>query len=552
MNPSPRALPAPAHRISAPAVARLGLALLGAATISLADGPVAPKADCERAVSELLKRRERGDLSADVLSELAGALDCSGRVEEALGATFMEFAPDTTGRMGLMLVRIRILRELGLDDVARKTEEDLGIALDASDPAPGQDRRLHWTWDTRPSISGSVAWIDQVDRPHSAILPLRYSALIDTSEAFRTSSKALLPATDSIVLEGGSIQVAGGLSWGGWSESGGFSVGPSGSAALPDDSTGWRSMTGGIDLNLLYAPLPSLSFLANLSASRSWFKVETGPMPTQDEFIAALNPTWKVGHWSFGAPQSIRTLRTNSDSWGWTGAHSASIGRTVGPWLNLSLSGTGTWYRDPTGSSDVELEYQVVIPRHNLTPSQSLYPAGSPTLQFLDSAVLGGQIQMAYPSLLTVPSNRDQSWLQAAFGAAASAGPWHGLTAGLSATWSETRYLHDQAGYFVNPVLAYSVDTGIALVIRDTASGQDYIVRSISPRDSALLVPLFWNHKRRDQCWTLQTTLTWKPKSWLSLRASWTWTRNISDLEDYVDGASYVRNVVSLSSSVSW
>jgi hypothetical protein len=44
----------------------------------------------------------------------------------------------------------------------------------------------------------------------------------------------------------------------------------------------------------------------------------------------------------------------------------------------------------------------------------------------------------------------------------------------------------------------------------------------------------------------------WKPRKWVSLRAAWTWSKNISNLEDYVEGASYVRDVVSFTGAVSW
>jgi hypothetical protein len=97
------------------------------------------------------------------------------------------------------------------------------------------------------------------------------------------------------------------------------------------------------------------------------------------------------------------------------------------------------------------------------------------------------------------------------------------------------------------------VDTSkipVVLVLRDSSSKAQYLVGSTT--QTAPLVPWLWTVHRRDQCWTTQVVAVWKPVRWASLRAAWVWSRNISNLDNYVDGASYIRNVVSLSGALSW
>jgi len=232
------------------------------------------------------------------------------------------------------------------------------------------------------------------------------------------------------------------------------------------------------------------------------------------------------------------------------------VGRSMANWLNVSLSGTGAWYNDPASATDMDMGYQTRLMRQNLTPGMPLFQNQGPTLANLDSTALEREIQASLQDSLWIPQSRNQSWVQYGLGLGIALGPWHGLSGGLSASWSQTLYSHTQSSYYVNPAYWYYDTIGWAgtIVFRDTISGQDYVVKSISPHDapSPSLVPATWSAHRRDQCWSTQTSLSWKAAKWLSLRAAWTWTRNVSNLEDYVDGASYVRNVVSLSSSVSW
>jgi hypothetical protein len=92
-------------------------------------------------------------------------------------------------------------------------------------------------------------------------------------------------------------------------------------------------------------------------------------------------------------------------------------------------------------------------------------------------------------------------------------------------------------------------------LLRDTATGSLYVFRQTENNSvsTETLVPfLLWRKSRRDQVWNTQISLSWRPWEWLSLRGTWTRIENISNLEDVLDDASYVRQVVSGSASVSW
>ena len=505
-------------------------------------GPTrAASPDCGAQVDKLLERREKGDSSANLLSELSRSLECAGRTEEALGATYMPTGRDTTGRIGLLALRADLLRELGLPEVARQTEMEIGAATVTEVAEPS----THWVWDQRPAFASTLAWIDQVDHPRTAILPLRYQGFLSPDSALRRTSGS--QATDSILLEGGTFQASANLSWGGWSELGGFGIGPSGSIALPDDSTGWRSASAGADLNAVLLPSTSTSLSLGISASRSWFHADGGPMPVQDEFVASLLPTWKTGRWTFTFPQSMRTQRTNSDPWAWSGSHGA--GATIAPvalW-KLSASASLSWFSDPSVRSDAPYTSQLVLEGKGLAAGDSLYSSTRTELA-LAMEMLSS---IADTSQMSWPLSRSQSWIQPGLGLGTTLGPWHDVVVGASVGWSQTRFTTRQEGWFVDPLDAAS-EFGYVVVLRDSTDGHRYVVRSTTRSDAPVLVPLDWSLRRRDDSWSMQLSLSWRPRKWANLRAAWSRTRNTSNLEEYVDGSSYVRDVVSLSGSASW
>jgi len=507
---------------------------------------------CLKAVPVFLERREQGDSSATLLADLAQALECGGRTEEAVGATYLPVGQDTTGRIGLILVRAHLLRGLGLEDVARQLEHEVGADLE---PVVAQvPVRSSWVADRRPSLSASLGWVDQVDHPRSAVLSRTYPVLLDSGLA--GANLASQRSNDSIRVEGGSLQASANLSWGAWSDVGGFALGPSGSIAIPDDSATWRSATFGGDLNALFGPAPSTTLALSLSGSRTWFRATSGPMSFQDEVSGGLTPSWKGGDWTLSLPQMLKAQRTGTDPVGWSGQHSFSLGRALLAWLNATLTTTGAWSIDGSAGNDEDRGYQLRVEGSGFLPGQKLYPSTNNLGGYLDSTRLAQRIQSASdshgPDTLHTPFYRNQSWTQFGLGAGIGLGPWRGLSGSINLGWNRTAYAHLQQGTYVDPYLAYSDSLGETLVFSDTTTHQDYVVRSISYRDSPELVPLAWSGRRRDQNWSIQISLNWKASPGIGARASWSGSRNVSNLQDMIEGSSYIRNVFSLSGTFSW
>gem|GEM_PF-1728130 len=519
---------------------------------------------CGDATDLFLSARSQGDSSANLLLKLSQALECNGHMEEALGATYLELGRDTTGRVDLLIYRDHLLRKLGLGDMAKQTEAELGIVDAGSGGA-----RSRWTWQGRPSLSANLGWSHEFDAPGAAsALSRADTALLNHTDGnVASNSNALTQVpSDSILLQGGSWDLSGGLSWGGSGDRGGLWLGPVGSVALDDDSLGWRSAGAGFDLNGVWIATRQISFQGDVSGERTWFATSSGPLPVEDDLGATLTPQWSRSSWEISLPQTLRTLRTNSSAWTWTGSHGLGISRTVNPMVKLSASAAWSWNLDPSGSLDDEVLAQVVE-GDSLAAGKGVYDVGlyAPNLtsnpgprhnnfnelNYL-TAVSEAQLQA-----FTYPLSRNTDWTQPGVGAGINLGPWHSLSLALSGQWAETIYTNDQEGVNVDPSLAdHNTDTTLSpypilLVLRDTTTKKEFLVGTTAA-DAPLVAWSPWKIHRVDQVWTAQATLVWKPKRWLSFRALWTWTRNISNVAQYLAGASYERNLVAGSGAVSW
>jgi hypothetical protein len=186
-----------------------------------------------------------------------------------------------------------------------------------------------------------------------------------------------------------------------------------------------------------------------------------------------------------------------------------------------------------------------------------LYTGNGLTSQFARNSPYLLNASVSDTQRVQIPVSRNADWTQDGLGVGATFGPWKSVVFAISGQWTETFYSHVQEGSQADPSYAYQysirVDTfnlPTVLVLRDSTTKNEYLVGDT--KSNATLVPWLWKIHRRDQCWTAQAIAIWKPWNWASLRASWTWSRNISNLAEYVDGASYVRNVVSVSGSLSW
>jgi hypothetical protein len=513
---------------------------------------------CQDATDLFLSARAAGDSSAALLAGLAQALECTGRMEEALGATYLRLGKDTTGRIDLLIFRDQLLRSLGLGDMAKQTETEMGIVEASSEMA-----RSGWTWQKRPTLTANLGWSHEFDAPGSPFsLNHNDSTLLRNSgtvPVFASEDALAQVASDSILLEGGSWDLSGALSWGGGGDRGGIWLGPTGSVALDDDSLGWRSAGAGFDLNWLWIASSQISVQGDVSGQRTWFAADSGPFPVEDDLGATFAPQWNRSSWEISLPQTIRTLRTNSSAWTWTGSHGLGISKTVNPMVKLSASAAWSWNIDPSGPVDDEV-WSMVVEGDSLAAGKGVLDVGlyapnltsgkSPIGKFTVPAYLA-TVSEAQLQGFAYPLSRNTDWTQPGVGAAVVLGPWSSLSLVLSAQWAETIYAHDQEGVNVDPSMADHLADTVLLVLRDTATKKEFLVGS-TKTDAPLVAWSPWRIHRVDQVWSAQTVLLWRPRKWLSFRASWAWTRNVSNVAQFLEGASYVRNLVAGSGAVSW
>jgi hypothetical protein len=508
---------------------------------------------CEDASGLFLVARQEGDSSFTSLVGLARSLECMGRLKEALGATYMVTKQDTTGRIDLLLERTILMRRFGLEELARQTEKEIGIVVVGEGAGSGGGQG-GWVWKKVPSLSWNAGWTDQIDRPHLAV-PLRHNDSM-LSVNWQSSRQASQPISDSITLQGGSWQSSAGLMWGGEWSSGSAWIGPSGSLTLLDNAWGWRSASGGLDMGAYWILAPRFILQGSISGNRIWFEVPSGPMPTQDDLVGSISPSWSPSGWSLDLPQTLHSLRMNSDQWILTGSHAVSVSRELLPGAKISAGGSWSWNLDPSGPVD---EYVLVrvVEGEGLDSAKNLYSAqlytGKPLTPLNTSSFLGSGGTGSDLEDVQLPYSRNTDWTQVGANGAITLGPWASVTLVLSAQWAQTDYSHDQEGPEEDRSLAAlgpAPDYAL-LVLRDSTTKNEFLVGSTT--SSVPLVPWrYWKIHRRDQCWTTQVVAVWKPVRWGSLRAAWTWSKNISNLDNYVDGASYIRNVVSFNGVLSW
>ena len=478
-------------------------------------------------------------------------------MEEALGATYLKLGKDTTGRIDLLIFRDQLLRRLGLGDMAKQTEAEMGIV----DATPGP-LSTGWAWQRRPTFTANLGWSHEFDAPGSPFsLNHNDSLLLNHAPGGKTLSQDALAqvASDSILLQGGSWDLSGAMSWGGSGGRGGIWLGPTGSLSLDDDSLGWRSAGGGLDLNWLWIATGRISFQGDVSGERTWFATSSGPLPVEDDLGATITPQWSRDSWDITLPQTLRTLRTNSSPWTWTGSHGLGISKTVNPMVKLSVSAAWSWNIDPSGPVDDEV-WAMVVEGDSLTAGKGVLNAGlytpnlnsdpPPGLNFSETRYLA-TVQESDLQGFTYPVSRNTDWTQPGVGATVALGPWSSLSLDLSAQWAETIYTHDQEGVNVDQSMADHLADTVLLVLRDTTTKKEFLVGSTTA-NAPLVAWSPWKIHRVDQVWTAQAVLVWRPKRWLSFRASWAWARNISNVAQYVDGASYERNLIAGSGAVSW
>ncbi|HNY29578.1 MAG TPA: hypothetical protein PKO15_01710 [Fibrobacteria bacterium] len=516
--------------------------LLGGARSWTATTPVE---ECVDVATASMDRLRQGDSSAPNLLRLSQALECMGRPEDALGATYFASRTDSTGWTDLLIYRAYLLRSMHLDDEAVKVEQELGGRLDSHGSSG-------WVFEPRPRLSFAVGWYRQVVTPKGAPLAALYAGWNDV-DWIKESRPTRLGKLDSVVIEGVQVPVSASMDWGAFTDRSSFMAALTWSTGLSSSLDRWRSQGLFAILQFDRDLTDWLASSVNATGSRSWYPVDGAPMAVEDEVAAGLSLVGRTppGNWTFSNTLHASCL---SPRWVWSGTHTLGWSRTWLERITPSVQGSFAWADDPNPSEMESIPAKVLLAqgiREGLAVTKVvlLDTAGKPVGEW-------AQIKKnAHPDSsvsrfgdIDYPLSIRQDWVQAGVGASLGLRPWKTLQCRLAATWLRTFFLEPQS----NTNLEYGdiyEDAGRAVLYQDPATRELYATRSNSLTG---LVPYSWTRRRRDDTWTVSAGLTWKALKWLSFQGTWTTAHTTSNVEDWLDGATSDKETISLGSSVSW
>lgn len=518
----------------------LGWIVLAAAG-AFADVPADKK--CTEAAGETMSKLRAGDSSATNLRKLSQALECMGRVEDALGATYFATKTDTAGWTDLLIYRAYLFRSLGMEDQAAKVEGELGIG--------GQAESTGWFVDRRPMMAASIGWVDQIHNPVQAS-QARQMSLWNAGYESNTGTLLLGPL-ETVKLEGRQIPVSASLAWTAFSQSWSGMISLGLDASLAEGFADVRSQGATLALEVNRPINQWLSAGFSVTAAKSWYPAEFGPMYTDELANAVITLTLQAPQGTFALGNSLQGSN-DGGPWSLVGCHSVSWTRAYWEVVKPSLQGSFVWVNDPVvtdlpsytaeiltaqGATAGMLVNDVILLDTNGNPvselqqgSHKAHPKAS------DSRVA----DLEYP--LAINQDRVQILVVGAL----RLGAFRGWTVQGSCSWSRSLYQNTQMG--PNMALEDIYQDGPYYVVYRAPGSEEYLVAK-NYRD-AVLVPASWSRKRRDDNWTYSASLAWKASKWLSFQGTWTSSRTESSLEDLVDGSSSTRETISLGSSLSW
>lgn len=518
--------------------------------------------ECGEAVSELLAARKSGDSSNVVMLGLSRALECEGRMVDALSATFADNRQDTAGRIDLLLFRAQLLRKVGLGDEADKVEREIGQFVSRTVDQSADAGSDPWIW----FFSGNVqaSWLYEGDAVQKA----------DSLEYYSTKAKGnvegistILP--DSVIITGAQVPVAGGVQFDAMKGNISVSLAVPGQLILAKTLDSWLAGSSGVRLSSTVQWSDAFGSDLVLSGNRTWYPVEDRSSLHRTEIVGQLSNKLKLGATTISQTNSIsRALGYSDEFSGYTGSHSVGVGRKL-PW-NTSVSANAgiAWFWDGSVDEFIDLPTRVVMVGNGRVGQATQRDT---SLQFLDTA--GRRIDpnsldpFTGPGMLALGAVPGQwtSYSSLAFPIQTAAG-FHRWNAGfavgqkptsrisLSASFDLTRtgWGSEYPGCYqdVDTVVTGLVSRGSVYLYRDARTGQDFWVKN--PAKSHLSLLLFRAGPRVD--WTTTTTLSASiafPKR-ISVAGAWTSVVNRSNLAAYISGASYTRSIWNLSASVGW
>lgn len=532
------------------------------------------KGDCRAAVAHLLQARGEGDSSNPVMLRLSQALECDGRMVDALSATYAGNESDTAGRVELLLFRANLLRKIGMEDEARVVEREVGerLATDLVEVrSNGFPESAVWDW----SVSLSVGGLHQGDAKKMADSLKIVGDFVRVGERGSDSSWAvdgsLQGWSDSMSITGAQIPV--GLSLGvqvfrdPWIAFLQLPV----QLAMDPDGSGWISGTAGLSLFGSWKWSPRLSTDASFAVDRTWYRMDEGDPIHQTEFVASLSGACDFGSWSLSEANSFKSSYDASDRRvGSNGSHSLSASVPLPKRFSVSFSGAYSWYLgtvattwDSTGLPAMWIHVDgAELGMSNKSPDLRFLDAEGNVLSFNDlqlkrawSGAAPGQFVETTGSFAYPLSSRSDCW-----GATGSIGLAQRPVPSVS--WSvvfdvgRTEWFADQIGAYLseeaiwNQLLENSKDELEPLYFyRDRSSGVDHWIPS--PLGSNI-GPVAFRRRRVDWATTLRLRARWTVFPRVSVAGGCSWTRNRSSMEHLLDGSSYTRTVWNASTSVSW
>lgn len=494
-----------------------------------------------------MARLRAGDSSARNMLRLAQSLECLGRPEDALGASYFTSKADTSGWTDLLIYRAYLFRSLGMEDQAIKVEAELPNAP----PAKADS----WMFESRPQAGFSLGWVNQTENPRRGSLSALYDHWnADDGSWIGSAGSQGVGQMDTVFLEGTILPVSAYLAWGGFSERSSIMGFVSWDASIASTLDRWRSqsLSGSLQWDREFGKRLTMSLSGN--ATRTWYPVAQGPLVTDDDLSAGQTSTLRTAPGNFALGHGLRATRQDV-AWTLTGSHTVSWARGFFGIVTPSVAGTFAWGKDPVVSESIEIP--VVILRAE--GIQSGVSVSNVTLQdTLGRAVgeLKQSIQQKNPQPLVAreaqfdfPLAKNQDWVQTGGSVGISSGRWKGLSGRLGAGWSRTFYLREQGGANLTLDGIYSDTAGHWVVYQDPATNELFATRSYTLSG---LVPLSWTKSRRDDTWTFSAGLTWKARKWLSFQGTWTTSHTESNVEAWIDGATNTRETVSLGTAMSW
>ncbi len=532
------------------------------------------KGDCHAAVANLLQARGAGDSTNAVMLSLSQALECDGRMVDALSATYAGNESDTTGRIELLLFRANLLRKIGMEDEAKMVEREIGERLVAgSVPFQAEGKTEPVVWALVASFTSG--WIYQGDAKRMAdSIPIVCDSIRAGGVRYDSSwmvDRSLLGWSDSVMVAGAQIPLGIALGLDVFRDPWIVSLQVPLQLALEQDGSGWISGAAGVSMFGSWKWSPRLSSDVSLSADRTWYRVVGGDPIHQTEYVGGLSGTFATGRWGLSEANSFKLSFDGSDRRVSTnGSHSVSGSIGLPKRFSVSLSGTYSWFVgtsettwDSTGLPAVWIHVDgAELGMSNKSDGLRFLDANGNPLSFNTlqlkrawSGTAPGQFVETTESFGYPLSSRADCWgLTGSFSLAQRPFPRLSWSAGFDV--GRTEWFADQVGAYLseyaiwNQVLENSTAGLEPLYFyRDRSSGTDFWIPNPLGSD---IGPVAFRRRRVDWATTLRFRTRWAVVPHVSVTAGWSWTRNKSSMEHVLDGSSYTRTVWNASTSVSW